>query len=137
MFTLVLLSRVAVYVVVCGGLPGVEIHTVDKIVLSLGIEVSTEQFFDAHYLMRNLASLFGIPNGRMRVPNVVHERRRREDCGMPVAPRHLDADESLIQVDGDFVIPVPLAALLQLREIERLQFGERIACGSSLLWGKW
>ena len=77
----------AVYVVVCGGLPGVEIHTVDKIVLSLGIEVSTEQFFDAHYLMRNLASLFGIPNGRMRVPNVVAgtSRRRRLQAGSTTA----------------------------------------------------
>ncbi|KOO24193.1 fibrocystin-l [Chrysochromulina tobinii] len=50
------------YVLVCGGVPGVEIKTVDKIVLSLGIEVTIEEFFDAQYLVRNLASLFGIPS---------------------------------------------------------------------------
>ena len=48
-------------------------------VLSLGIELSTEEFFDPHYLTRNLASLFGIPASRMRVPKIVagSDRRRR------------------------------------------------------------
>ena len=54
-----------------------EIRTVDKIVLSLGIEVTTEELFDPHYLMRNLASLFGIPAGRMRVPDIVAGTNRR------------------------------------------------------------
>lgn len=59
------------YVLVCGGVPGVEIKTVKKVVLSLGMELSTEDFFDEHYLVRNLASLFGIPADRMRVPKIV------------------------------------------------------------------
>ena len=59
------------YVVVCGGSLGVEIKTVKKIVLSLGIELSAEDFFDSQYLMRNLASLFGIPSDRIRVPKIV------------------------------------------------------------------
>ena len=71
------------YVVVCGGIPGVEIRTVQKIVLSIGIELDTEDFFDEHYLVRNLASLFGIPADRMRIPKIVagssrRRRRRRE-----------------------------------------------------------
>ena len=37
----------------------------------LGFEVATEDFFDPHYLVRNLASLFGIPAGRMRIPTIV------------------------------------------------------------------
>ena len=45
-----------VYVLICGGTPGVEIKTVEKVVLSLGIELPAEDFFDEHYLMRNLAS---------------------------------------------------------------------------------
>ena len=59
------------YVLVCGGGTGIEIKTVKKIVLSLGIEVSTEDFFDEHYLVRNMASLFGIPSERLRVPKIV------------------------------------------------------------------
>ena len=50
---------------------GAQVKTVKKIVLSLGIEIATEDFFDAHYLVRNLASLFGIPSDRMRVPQIV------------------------------------------------------------------
>ena len=50
-----------IHVLVCGGIPGVEIRQVPKVVLSLGIELDTEDFFDPHYLTRNLASLFGIP----------------------------------------------------------------------------
>ena len=59
------------YVLLCGGIPGLEIRTVDLVVLSLGIEVTTEDFFDSQYLVRNLASLFGIPTDRMRVPRIV------------------------------------------------------------------
>lgn len=59
------------YVLICGGTPGVEIKTIEKVVLSLGIEISTEDFFDSHYLVRNLASLFGIPEDQMRVPKIV------------------------------------------------------------------
>ena len=75
-----------IYVVLCGGVQydngtmgggGVEIKTVKKIVLSLGIEVPTESFFDPHYLVRNLASLFGIPASRMRVPKIVAGSTRR------------------------------------------------------------
>ena len=29
-----------------------------------------EDFFDKHFLVRNLASLFGIPTERMRVPKI-------------------------------------------------------------------
>ena len=41
-----------IYVLVCGGPKGVEIVTVPKIVLSIGIELETEDFFDPHYLVR-------------------------------------------------------------------------------------
>ena len=34
----------------------VEIRQIPKIVLSIGIEIETEEFFDPHYLVRNLAS---------------------------------------------------------------------------------
>ena len=60
-----------IHVLVCGGIPGLEVRTVDAVVLSLGIQVTTEDFFDSHYLVRNLASLFGIPTNRMRVPRIV------------------------------------------------------------------
>ena len=60
-----------IHVLLCGGVPGLEIKTVDAVVLSLGIEVTVEEFFDSHYLVRNLASLFGIPSDRMRVPKIV------------------------------------------------------------------
>ena len=69
------------YVVLCGGVPGVEIKTVPEIVLSLGITLATEDFFDAHYLVRNLASLFGIPTNRMRVPKIVAGSTRRRLAG--------------------------------------------------------
>ena len=59
------------YVLLCGGIPGLEIRTINRVVLSLGIAVTTEDFFDQHYLVRNLASLFGIPTNRMRVPRIV------------------------------------------------------------------
>ena len=32
-------------------------------------QVSVEEFFDSHYLVRNMASLFGIPADRMKVPS--------------------------------------------------------------------
>ena len=66
-----------IYVVLCGGVPGVEIRQVQKVVLSLGIELETEDFFDPHYLVRNLASLFGIPASRMRIPKIVAGSTRR------------------------------------------------------------
>ena len=59
------------YVLLCGGGTGVEIKTTKKITLSLGIELTAEDFFDQQYLMRNLASLFGIPKERIRVPKIV------------------------------------------------------------------
>ena len=64
------------HVLVCGGMPsranpGTVIKTVDKVVLSLGIALTTEDFFDPQYLVRNMASLFGIPMERMRVPRIV------------------------------------------------------------------
>ena len=33
--------------------------------------MSVDEFFDAHYLVRNLASLFGIPAHRLKVPKIV------------------------------------------------------------------
>ena len=61
-----------IYVVLCGGVDhAIEIRTLDVITLSIGIEVSSEDFFDAQYLVRNMASLFGIPTERMRVPRIV------------------------------------------------------------------
>ena len=60
-----------IYVTLCGGIPGLEIRTVRKVQLSFGIELSTEDFFDSHYMTRNLASLFGIPPERMRIPKIV------------------------------------------------------------------
>ena len=58
--------------VVCGGIANMmKIITKPVIVLSLGIETSVEDFFDPHYLMRNLASLFGIPSFRLRIPKIV------------------------------------------------------------------
>ena len=59
------------YFLVCGGWSWVMVRQVPIIVLSLGFEVATEDFFDPHYLTRNLASLFGIPQNRMRVPKIV------------------------------------------------------------------
>ena len=59
------------YVLLCGGGTGIDIKTVPKIVLSLGIELAAEDFFDPQYLMRNLASLFGIPSDRIRIPKIV------------------------------------------------------------------
>ena len=73
----------------CGGIPGVEIKTVRKVVLSIGIELPTEDFFDEHYLVRNLASLFGIPPSRMRTPKIVAGSTRRR----------LAAGTSLVDVD--------------------------------------
>ena len=57
---------------VCGGIAhATTIKTVDAITLSIGLEVSVDEFFDAQYLVRNLASLFGIPAHRMKVPKIV------------------------------------------------------------------
>ena len=74
------------YMTLCGGVPGVEIKTTKMVTLSLGIELPVEDFFDQHYLVRNLASLFGIPAARMRVPKIVagSTRRRRLSGGEPV-----------------------------------------------------
>ena len=46
--------------------------------------MSVDEFFDAQYLVRNLASLFGIPASRMRVPKIVpgSTRRRRLASGL-------------------------------------------------------
>lgn len=66
-----------IYVLLCGGTPGIEIKSIPKIVLSLGIELTDNDFFDPHYLVRNLASLFGIPSKRMRVPKIVAGSTRR------------------------------------------------------------
>ena len=61
-----------IYVVVCGGAGSwVEIRQVPFVVLSLGFEITTEDFFDPQYLVRNLASVFGIPQDRMRIPSIV------------------------------------------------------------------
>ena len=70
-----------IYVVLCGGVPGVEIKAVRKVVLSMDVTLGNDDFFDSHYLVRNLASLFGIPASRMRVPKIVagSSRRRLQD----------------------------------------------------------
>ena len=86
-----------IYVVLCGGVPGVEIKTVQKVVLSLGITVPTEDFFDSQYLVRNLASLFGIPTNRMRVPKIVAGSTRRRLDGTSSAG--LDVDLEVDQED--------------------------------------
>lgn len=78
------------YVVLCGGVPGVEIKTIKTVVLSIGIELPTENFFDSHYLVRNIASLFGIPASRMRIPKIVAGSTRRRLSG---------GDTSAVDVD--------------------------------------
>ena len=55
------------YVVLCGGKPGIKIVTRPEIVLSIGVVVSTEDFFDRGFLMRNLAALFGIGTHRLKI----------------------------------------------------------------------
>ena len=60
------------YVTLCGGIDeALTIVTVDQVVLSMDIEVTVEEFFDSHFLVRNMASLFGIPASRMKVPTIV------------------------------------------------------------------
>ena len=60
------------YVVLCGGTAhAIDIKTVDLVTLSIGIEVSVDDFFDAQYLVRNIASLFGIPASRLKIPKIV------------------------------------------------------------------
>jgi len=82
-----------IYVLLCGGVPGIEIKTVAKIVISLGIALPEEDFFDPHYLVRNLASLFGIPAGRMRVPKIVAgSTRRRLQSGASVVDVDIDVE---------------------------------------------
>ena len=84
----------------CGGIDhAIEIKTVDQIVLSLGIEISTDDFFDSHYLVRNLASLFGIPTERMRVPKIVAgstvvdiEIATVDKCGEDFASKYANGD---------------------------------------------
>lgn len=98
-----------IYVLVCGGPNAwVEIYTIPIIVLSIGVEVSVEQFFDQHYFTRNLCSLFSIPAHRMRVPRPVAEntRRRRLSDGTVETTRtlsiefHIDAVDPCSQVSS-------------------------------------
>ena len=82
--------------------PQFGIKTVKKVVLSLGIELPTEDFFDPHYLMRNLASLFGIPASRMRVPKIVAgSTRRRLEAGTSAVGVDLvvDADDLCASIE--------------------------------------
>ena len=88
-----------IYVVLCGGVPGVEIRTVKKIVLSLGIELPTEAFFDQHYLVRNLASLFGIPASRMRIPKIVAGSVRRQRRLSETGLKAVDVDVAVEEED--------------------------------------
>ena len=75
------------YVVVCGGLDhATSIKTVDAISLSIGLEVSVDEFFDAQYLVRNLASLFGIPAHRLKVPKIVAGSVQTEIEVLALAP---------------------------------------------------
>ena len=64
----------------CGGKPGIKIVTRPEIVLSIGLTVSTENFFDANYLIRNIAALFGIGTHRLKIAggNAAAARRRRQ-----------------------------------------------------------
>jgi hypothetical protein len=66
--------------VLCGGAPGIKIVTRSEIVLSLGLTVNTEDFFDPSYLMRNIAALFGIGQHRVRIAggSTAAARRRRQ-----------------------------------------------------------
>ena len=68
------------YVVLCGGAPGIKIVTRAEIVLSIGLTVNTEDFYDPNYLMRNIAALFGIGQHRVRIAggSVAASRRRRQ-----------------------------------------------------------
>ena len=55
-----------------------------------------EDFFDPHYLTRNLASLFGIPADRMRVPKIVAgtaRRRRRLEEGLTAVDVEVMAED--------------------------------------------
>eukprot|EP00966_Prymnesium_polylepis_P159696 3690676-Prymnesium_polylepis.2 len=61
---------------------------------SLIWQVTTEQFFDPHYLMRNLASLFGIPDGRMRVPDVTSGTSRRRLSGATAKSISIEIDRA-------------------------------------------
>ena len=47
------------------------IRTLSIVVLSIGVSVTTEQFFDSGFVARNIASLLGIPAARLRIVDVV------------------------------------------------------------------
>ena len=103
-----------IYIVLCGGVPGVEIRQVAKIVLSLSITLRAEDFFDSHYLVRNLASLFGIPASRMRVPKIVAGSNRRR----------LESGGSVVKVDVAVEAEDPCAAIEACGPHGACMFGE-------------
>jgi hypothetical protein len=65
-----------IYVVLCGGTPGIKIVQVPEIVLSIGIRLNTEDFFDRAYLLSNIASLFGIGTHRIKIATGSSTSRR-------------------------------------------------------------
>ena len=68
-------SHNKLYMLVCGdamtGAGGLTIRTVPIIVLSIGIEVSVEDFFDTATLVRNICSLLQVPANRVKVVSIV------------------------------------------------------------------
>jgi hypothetical protein len=41
-----------IYIVLCGGVPGIKIVTRSELFLSIGLTVATEDFYDENFLMR-------------------------------------------------------------------------------------
>ena len=64
------------YIVLCGGKPGVKIITRSEVVLSIGVTVTSEDFYDENFLMRNIAALFGIGTHRLKIAGGPLNRRR-------------------------------------------------------------
>ena len=73
------------YIVLCGGKPGVKIITRAEVVLSIGVTVATEDFYDATFLMRNIAALFGIGTHRLKIVGGPLGEGRRSLSSGPIA----------------------------------------------------
>jgi len=61
----------------CGGDGGLTIRTVPTIVLSIGVEVSEEEFFEPEFVARNIISLLDISPDRVRVVSATSASGRR------------------------------------------------------------
>jgi len=66
---------------VCGGDAALEVRTVPIIVLSIGIEVTIDEFFAAETVARNIISLLGISPDRVRVVSASADGGRRLSSG--------------------------------------------------------